>query len=104
MVAMSKLHQLGFELLPHPPYSTDLAPSKFFLFSSLKNFLGGKDMGQMPRWKTLQISIFRVQTKDITKVTELTRNIALFMRQKMQSSSCSETFDSLFDLSTRLSD
>ncbi|EFN63457.1 Histone-lysine N-methyltransferase SETMAR, partial [Camponotus floridanus] len=42
MVAMSKLNELKFELLPHPPYSPDLAPSDFFLFPNLKKYLGGK--------------------------------------------------------------
>ena len=38
----AKLQELGFELLPHPPYSPDLAPSDFFLFSNLKRMLAGK--------------------------------------------------------------
>ena len=38
----AKLQELGFELLPHPPYSPDLAPSDFFLFSDLKRMLAGK--------------------------------------------------------------
>lgn len=42
MKTMAKLHELGFELLPHPPYSPDLAPSDFFLFSDLKRMLAGK--------------------------------------------------------------
>ncbi|VVC40054.1 Hypothetical protein CINCED_3A010488 [Cinara cedri] len=42
MKTMEKLHELGFELLPHPPYSPDLAPSDFFLFSDLKRTLTGK--------------------------------------------------------------
>lgn len=29
---MAKLHELGFELLPHPPYSTDLGPQRLFTF------------------------------------------------------------------------
>jgi [histone H3]-lysine36 N-dimethyltransferase SETMAR len=41
MVAVAKLHELGFQLVPHPPYSPDLAPSDFFLFPNLKNWLGG---------------------------------------------------------------
>ena len=41
-VAMAKLHELRFELIPHPPYSPDLAPSDFFLFPSLKKWLGGR--------------------------------------------------------------
>ena len=39
---MAKLQELGFELLPHPPYSPDLAPSDIFLFSDLKRMLAGK--------------------------------------------------------------
>ncbi|XP_025162257.1 histone-lysine N-methyltransferase SETMAR-like [Harpegnathos saltator] len=31
-----------YELLPHPPYSPDLAPSDFFLFADLKRMLAGK--------------------------------------------------------------
>ncbi|EFN85370.1 hypothetical protein EAI_14585, partial [Harpegnathos saltator] len=27
---------LNFELLPHPPYSPDLAPSDYWLFADLK--------------------------------------------------------------------
>ncbi|KAF7266367.1 hypothetical protein GWI33_020392 [Rhynchophorus ferrugineus] len=39
---MAKIHEMGFELLPHPPYSPDLAPSDCFLFSDLKKMLAGK--------------------------------------------------------------
>ena len=39
---MAKLHELRYELLPHPPYSPDLAPSDFHLFPKLKIFLGGR--------------------------------------------------------------
>ncbi|XP_014288285.1 histone-lysine N-methyltransferase SETMAR-like [Halyomorpha halys] len=40
-IAMAKLHELRYELLPNPPYSSDLAPTYFHLFSKLENFLGG---------------------------------------------------------------
>lgn len=33
---------LGYEILPHPPYSPDLAPSDFFLFHHLKKPLRGR--------------------------------------------------------------
>lgn len=42
MKTMAKLQELNFELLPHPPYSPDLAPSDFYLFSDLKRMLAGK--------------------------------------------------------------
>ena len=32
MKTMVKLNELSFELLPHPPYSLDLAPSDYWLF------------------------------------------------------------------------
>ena len=37
-----KIAALGWEILPHPPYSPDLAPSDFYLFRSLQNSLSGK--------------------------------------------------------------
>lgn len=42
VIAMAKLKDLHFELLEHPPYSPDLAPSDFHLFPNLKRFLRGK--------------------------------------------------------------
>lgn len=41
-VAVASATKCGFELLPHPPYSPDLAPSDFFLFPNLKSELRGK--------------------------------------------------------------
>ena len=35
--------QLDWEVLIHPPYSPDMAPSDFYLFWSLQNSLNGKD-------------------------------------------------------------
>ncbi|KAM8718305.1 hypothetical protein ACLKA7_001005 [Drosophila subpalustris] len=40
---MAKLNELGFELLPHPPYSPDLAPSDYWLFADLKKMLRGSE-------------------------------------------------------------
>ena len=45
MKTMAKLNELGFELLPHPPYSPDLAPSDYWLFADLKKMLRGKRFG-----------------------------------------------------------
>jgi [histone H3]-lysine36 N-dimethyltransferase SETMAR len=41
-VAMATIHDCGFELLSHPPYSPDLAPSDFHLFRLLKDSLRGR--------------------------------------------------------------
>jgi len=42
VLAMEKLRDLHYELLEHPPYSPDLAPSDFCLFPKLKLFLAGQ--------------------------------------------------------------
>lgn len=39
---MEAIDQLNFELLPHPPYSPDLAPADFALFPELKRQLRGR--------------------------------------------------------------
>ena len=41
-VATAKSVELGYELLPHLPYSPDLAPCDFFLFPNLKKSLAGQ--------------------------------------------------------------
>ena len=39
--ALAAIRNAGFELLRHPPYSPDLAPSDFYLFPKLKEFMKG---------------------------------------------------------------
>ena len=39
---MSAVHDCGFELIDHPPYSPVLATSDYFLFPNLKKHLAGK--------------------------------------------------------------
>ena len=41
-VTMAKLQNLGLQIVEHPPYSPDLAPSDYYLFKNLKIFLQGK--------------------------------------------------------------
>ncbi|UYV61879.1 hypothetical protein LAZ67_1006929 [Cordylochernes scorpioides] len=43
--AMAAIYDSGFELLPHAPYSPDLAPSDFNLFPHLKKSLSGIHFG-----------------------------------------------------------
>ena len=40
VVAMAAVHDCGFELVDHPPYSPDLAPSGYFPFPNMKKTLG----------------------------------------------------------------
>ncbi|CAK9804065.1 Histone-lysine N-methyltransferase SETMAR [Anthophora plagiata] len=41
LMTRQKLRELGWEVLMHPPYSPDVAPSDYHLFRSLQNSLNG---------------------------------------------------------------
>ena len=41
-IVTAKLFNLCYKILPHSPYSPDLAPSDYFLFPNMKTWLGGK--------------------------------------------------------------
>ena len=41
-MTVSKLQELKLEILRHPPYSPDLAPTDYRFFQNLNNFLSGK--------------------------------------------------------------
>jgi len=45
------VEHLGLEVLPHPPYGPDLAPSDYHLFGPMKKMLGGggRNSHQIPR-------------------------------------------------------
>jgi len=45
MATMLKFQELHFELLSHPPYSPDIAPSDYYLFADLERMLQGKRFG-----------------------------------------------------------
>ncbi|GFS87632.1 histone-lysine N-methyltransferase SETMAR [Trichonephila clavipes] len=45
VVTRQKLWKPGWEVLMHPPYSLDLAPSDYHLFLALQNFLSDKKLG-----------------------------------------------------------
>jgi hypothetical protein len=48
---VAKVKYLYFECLPHPPYSTDLAPSYFNVFGALKKELSEASSGLMKKFK-----------------------------------------------------
>ena len=39
---MATVHECGFTLHDHPPYSPDLAPSDYFQFPNMKKHLDGR--------------------------------------------------------------
>ena len=47
-----KLEEFGWEVLPHPPYSPDLAPSDYHLFCSLRNHLVKKQFDDQAQLKS----------------------------------------------------
>ena len=48
-IAMTAATECGFEILPHPPYSPDMAPSDFYLFPKLNFHLRGTQYGSKIR-------------------------------------------------------
>jgi transposase len=42
IMSIEKIEELGFILVPQPPYSPDLAPCDFFMFGYVKQHLEGK--------------------------------------------------------------
>ena len=64
---MAKLHELLFKLLPHPPYSPDLAPSDYWLFADLKRMLQGKRFGSSEEVISETEVYFEVKDKSFYK-------------------------------------
>ncbi|KAG6803357.1 Ammar1 transposase [Apis mellifera caucasica] len=58
LITRQKLLELGWDVLPHPPYSPDLAPSDYFLFRSLQNSLNGKNFNNDDDIKSYLIQFF----------------------------------------------
>lgn len=54
----------GYDVLPHPPYSPDLAPSDFYLFRHLKHHLRGQHFASAEDVKSTVIEFFNSRTPD----------------------------------------
>jgi histone-lysine N-methyltransferase SETMAR len=52
LVTRQKLLELGWDVLPHPSYSPDMAPTDYHLFLSLQNSLAGKTFASDDTIKT----------------------------------------------------
>ena len=57
-VAKAAVKECGFEEIEHPPYSPDLAPSDYYLFSELKKDLWGKKSDDDEEVKTAVMEYF----------------------------------------------
>ena len=51
LARQKKIMELGWEVLSHPSYSPDLAPSDYHLFLALQHFLNGKSFMKMEMLK-----------------------------------------------------
>jgi hypothetical protein len=70
----AKLQKLGYELLPHPPYSLDLAPSDFFCLQTSKECLLERNLALMKRFTF---------TPNLSRISRLYRNRTVKMVEKL---------------------
>ena len=63
-VSMNKLRELKWQLLPHPVYSPDLAPSDFHLFGPLKDPLRGRRFDSESELKSAVNAVVKTLSKD----------------------------------------
>ena len=80
LVTRKKLFELDWEVIPHPPYSPDLAPSNYYLFRSLQNYLNGKifDSNEAVKNELIQFFACKNQTfyeSGIMKLTKRCQNV-----------------------------
>ncbi|KOX76124.1 Histone-lysine N-methyltransferase SETMAR [Melipona quadrifasciata] len=67
LAVRQKLLQFDWDVLPHPPYSPDLASSDYYLFLSLKNSLRGKSFKSISETKTHLDEYFTSKLKQFWK-------------------------------------
>ena len=80
LVTRKKLLELGWEVLPHPSYSPDLAPCVCHLLRSLQNHLDGKtiDSNEAVKNELIQFFASKNQTfyeSGFMKLTERWQNV-----------------------------
>ena len=63
LMTRQKLLQLGWEVLIHPPYSPDIAPSDFHWFRSLQNSVNGKNFHSLEDCKRYLEQFFAQKNK-----------------------------------------
>ena len=68
---MANLHELQFELLPHSPYSPELALSEYYLFVNLKRMLQERRFGSNEEVITETEAYFEAKDKFYKKGIEM---------------------------------
>ena len=58
MKTRAKSRELEGDILPHPPYSPDLAPSDYHFFRSLEHDIRGKNFESEKHFKTSLLHFF----------------------------------------------
>jgi hypothetical protein len=61
------IQELDWEILPHPPYSPDLAPSDYHLFRSLSNNLRGVSFNNDAELQNWLDDFFRAKPAEFFK-------------------------------------
>ncbi|GFY05974.1 histone-lysine N-methyltransferase SETMAR [Trichonephila clavipes] len=64
VVTRHNLWELGWEVLMHPPYNPDLAPSDYHLFLELKNFLSDKKLVSRQDCENRLLDVFANTSQD----------------------------------------
>ena len=59
---MKEILDLGWSVLPHPPYSSDLAPNDFHLHHSLQNALNDKKILSRRSGKNIWEKLLKLKT------------------------------------------
>ena len=70
LVTRKQLLELGWEVMPHPPYSLHLAPSDYQLFRSLQNHLNGNTFDSYKAIKNELIQFFGSKNQRWQRVIE----------------------------------
>ena len=86
LITRKKLLELGWEVMPHPLYSPDLAPSDYHLFLSLQNHLNGKtfDSNEAVKNELIQFFASKNQTLYVSGIMKLTERWQTVIEQNGQ--------------------
>lgn len=66
-ITKNKLAELNYDVVPHPPYSPDLAPTDFHLFRSLQNYLRGTTFNGSKEVENEVVSFLDSRSPDFCK-------------------------------------